>query len=220
NAGSYSGDSYADLKNIRLQSEVKMKDIYCNVDTSKPKCISIVNQNLNRDVDIVVSAWHKTYDGIKDDNALSNSIRVYNKDSNSLGRTESPFVSIDRINNRNSYVNGRLKKMIRFLKVLKNDSDDCSFINLTSFDINAICYNINTSNYSDKIFYQLVPVLVRELSMLINDVSYRDGVMSVDGSEFIFKGKTDKVDSLKIIYNELNGVLSDLNLNLIPSYVN
>lgn len=220
NAGSYSGDSYADLKNIRLQSEVKMKEIYCKVDTSKPKCISIVNQNLNRDVDIVVSAWHKTYDGIKDDNALSNRIRVYNKDSNSLGRTESPFVSIDRINNRNSYVNGRLKKMIRFLKVIKNDSDDCSFITLTSFDINAICYNINTSNYSDKIFYQLVPVLVRELSLLINDVSYRDGVMSVDGSEFIFKGKTDKVDSLKIIYNELNEVLSDLNLNLIPSYVN
>lgn len=116
---SYRGNSYQDLKDNRLQSESKLKTSYYKCDVSKSKCIQITNQNLHRDVDVVIAAWHKTFDGVKDADNRKNSIRVYDKDDDLLGRVESPFISIERINNKDSEVNGRLKKMIRFVKTLK-----------------------------------------------------------------------------------------------------
>lgn len=217
NAGNYSGDSNQDLMDIRLKSENKMKATYYICDTTKPKCIAITNQNLHRDVDIVVAAWHKTYEGIRDGVSKKNSIRVYDKDLDYVGRVESPFVSIERINTKDSSVNGRLKKMIRFMKTLKYDSQ--KLIDLSSFEINAICYNIETSKYSGKVFYDLVPVLAQEFGKIVTDASYRDSIMSVDGSEPVFRGKEKKSNSIALMYLEIDELLKDLNFNTIPSYV-
>lgn len=217
NAGNYSGDSSQDLRDIRTKSENKMKATYYKCDTTKPKCIAIANQNLHRDVDIVVAAWHKTYEGIRDGVSKKNSIRVYDKDLDDVGRVESPFVSIERINTKDSSVNGRLKKMIRFIKTLKYDSQ--KLIDLSSFEINAICFNIETSKYSGKAFYDLVPVLAQEFAKIVTDTSYRDNIMSVDGSEPIFKGKEKKSGPIAQMYLEIDELLKDLNFNTIPSYV-
>jgi hypothetical protein len=217
NAGSYTGDSSQDLRDIRIKSENKMKATYYKCDTTKPKCIAITNQNLHRDVDIVVAAWHKTYEGIRDGVSKKNSIRVYDKDLDDVGRVESPFLSIERINTKDISVNGRLKKMIRFVKTLKYDSQ--KLIDLSSFEINAICYNIETSKYSGKTFYDLVPVLLQEFAKIVTNASYRDSIMSVDGSEPVFRGKEKKSNSIALMYLEIDELLKDLNFNAIPSYV-
>lgn len=217
NAGSYLGDSDGDLRSLRLQSESKMKDVYDKVVTSKPKCIEITNQSLHRDVDIVIASWHKTFEGIRDNNSKRNRIRIYDKDLNTVGRVESPFISIDRINSKNSRVNGRLKKMIRFLKTLKYDSG--KVIDLNSFELNAICYNIDIRDYANKSFSDLVIVLANELALIVRDSFYRDQIMSVDGSENVFKGKQAKVHSLERLLGEITDILSDLKTNLIHSYV-
>lgn len=217
NAGNYSGNSSQDLRDIRLKSENKMRAIYYICDTTKPKCISITNQNLHRDVDIVVAAWHKTYEGIRDGASKKNSVRIYDKELDDVGRVESPFVSIDRINTKDSSVNGRLKKMIRFTKTLKYDSKE--EIDLSSFEINAICYNIDVNNYFRKAFYDLVPVLAQEFAKIVTDASYRDNIVSVDGSEYIFRGKEKKLGPITQMYLEIDELLKDLNFNTIPSYV-
>nr|WP_315398319.1 nucleotidyltransferase domain-containing protein [uncultured Sphingobacterium sp.] len=211
--GSYQGNSYQDLKDNRLQSESKLKASYYKCDVSKSKCIQITNQNLHRDVDVVIAAWHKTFDGVKDADNRKNSIRVYDKDGDLLGRVESPFISIERINNKDSEVNGRLKKMIRFVKTLKYDAD--SDIKLSSFDINAICYNIPAESYSTKIFHELISVLLYEFVKIITNPVYRDSIVSVDGSEFIFKGNSEKQTALLMLYSELDEVANDLKNNLI-----
>jgi len=217
NSGNYSGNSSQDLANIRMKSENKMQATYYICDTTKPKCIAVTNQNLHRDVDIVVAAWHKTYEGIRDGVSKKNSIRVYDKDHDDVGRVESPFVSIDRINTKDSSVNGRLKKMIRFVKTLKYDSQ--KLIDLSSFEINAICYNIDTFKYSGKAFYDLVPVVAQEFAKIVTNASYRDSIMSVDGSESVFRGKEKKSNSIALMYLEIDELLKDLNFNAIPSYV-
>lgn len=216
-ARDYTGDSSQDLRSIRNKSEKKMKAAYFKCDTTKPKCIAITNQNLHRNVDIVVAAWHKTYEGIRDGISKKNSIRVYDKEEGNVGRVESPFVSIDRINTKDSTVNGRLKKMIRFIKTLKYDSG--KEIDLSSFEINAICYNIDTFKYADKAFYDLVPVLAQEFATIATNASYRDSIMSVDGSESVFKGEEKKSNSIALMYLEIDELLKDLNFNAIPSYV-
>lgn len=217
NVGSYEGNSSQDLRNIRLKSEGQMKTVYSICDTSKSKCIAITNQSLHRDVDIVVAAWHKTYEGIRDSVTKKNSIRIYDKDQNDVGRVESPFVSIERINTKDSAVYGRLKRMIRFVKTLKYDSKD--EIDLSSFEINAICYNIYVNKYSGKTFYDLVPILAQEFAKIITDTNYRNDIVSVDGSEYIFRGKEGKIGPLGQMYLEIDGLLKDLNINALPSYV-
>ena len=71
--------------------------------------------------------------------------KIYNR-----GDVSFPFLSISKINDKSSMTNGRLKKMIRFLKNIKEDSNHD--IDLNSFEINAICYDINIDKYEDKSF--------------------------------------------------------------------
>ena len=66
-------------------------------------------------------------------------VAIYNKKTNSTEPSSCPFLAIENINNRSAVTNGRLKQMIRFLKNVRSDSD--VKIELTSFEINAICYS-------------------------------------------------------------------------------
>lgn len=217
NAGSYFGNTNQDLLDIRLASERKLRSEYLICDISKPKSIAITNQHLHRDVDVVVAAWHKTFEGIKEADSKKDSIRIYDKVSDEIGRIESPFVSIERINNKDTSVNGRLKKMIRFAKTLKCDAD--LEIDLSSFDINAVCYNIDANRYSSKSYYELVPLLYQEFERLNTDTSYRDSLMSVDGSEYIFRGKVSKIQALRRLCIEFEELLTEFNVNLVQNYV-
>lgn len=213
NATSYSGDTLQDLRNNRIESESKLKFVYTIFNNAKAKCIQITNQNLHRDVDIVIASWHKTFEGIKEASNKKNKIKIYDYHQHELGRVESPFISIELINSKDSRVNGRLKKMIRFIKTIKADSD--VDINISSFDINAICYNIPEYKYQDKIYYELVKVIYDEFCKIITDENYRNTIKSVDGSESIFYGKEDKMSRLQQIVIEIDQLRKDLDKNIL-----
>lgn len=217
NASSYSGNALQDLRNNRIESEAKLKSVYMIFKNEKPKCIQITNQNLHRDVDIVFASWHKTFDGIKEASNKKNKIKIYDYHKYELGRIESPFISIELINSKDSSVNGRLKKMIRFIKTIKADST--MDINLTSFDINAICYNIPTYKYQNKVYYELVKVIYEEFYQIIINASYRNLIKSVDGSEYIFLGKEDKTERLRQIVIEIDLLRQDLEKNTLMNNI-
>jgi hypothetical protein len=205
----YSGDTKADLRRNRISSESKLRSVYTNCNTEKPKAIEITNLSLNRDVDVVIGIWHYTSSYITTQNADFKKIKIYDKDLHETGRLESPFLSIKRINDRDNEVNGRLKKMIRLLKNLKYDSL-VENIPLSSFEINAICYGINPKTYEDKNFLELVEVLLSEMSLLSSNEAYRNNLTSVDGSEPIFKGKPEKLKGLNLLLLELQSLGSDV----------
>lgn len=206
-SNSYQGNIYADLKRNRLESENKLTNVYDECNISKPKAIRLKNKNLHREVDVVIACWYKNVESIKENDKKLRSIQIYDKHENAIGRVESPFVSIARINSKDTSVNGRLKKMIRFLKNLKVDSG--TEIDLNSFDINAICYNIDANNYNSKKYFELVVVLVDEFYRLTSNESYRNSLKSVDGSEYIFYGKPNKVQALRKLNEELISVFRD-----------
>src|SRR5690606_30659471 len=116
-----------------------------------------------------------------------------------------------------SSVNGRLKKMIRFIKTIKADSD--VEIKLSSFDINAICFNIPIYKYQDKIYYDLVKVIYDEFTLIITDVNYRNSIKSVDGSEYIFYGKEDKMERLRQVVLEIDQLRKDLERNILTTKI-
>jgi len=208
NNPSYTGNSLEDLKTLRIESERILSAIYSICDMKKPKAIRIKNLSLNREVDVTIANWYDDISSIINDKGDYRGIQVYNKEFNSRERADFPFLSIKRINDRGSETNGRIKRMIRFLKNCRENSDHT--IDLSSFDINAICYNIDISKYSSLSFYELVPVIYNQLKSLYTDKNHFDNVISVDGREYIFRGTTNKISNLKLLLAEVEGIYLDL----------
>jgi hypothetical protein len=208
NTDSYTGNALEDLKKLRFDSENILSNVYSICDKTKPKAIKIKNLSLNREVDIVIANWYDDVTSIINDKGDFRGIQVYNKDTNSRGDADYPFLSIRRINERSSETNGRLKKMIRFLKNSKAISD--LEIVLSSFDINAICYDIKVSEYQNLSFYELVPVLYNQIKSICNDQTKADSIVSVDGREWIFRYKSGKIENLKKLLAEIEGIFIDL----------
>lgn len=208
NASNYQGNALQDLRNLRLDSEKVLIGVYTNCETNKPKSIKIKNLSLNREVDVVIANWYDDISSVINDKGDYRGIQVYNKDTNSRGDADYPFLSIKRINERSSLTNGRLKKMIRFLKNNKANSDHN--IDLSSFDINAICYDINVYEYQSLSFYELVPVIYNQMKKIATDENKADNLVSVDGREYIFRGNSTKKENLKKLLAEVEAIFIDI----------
>jgi hypothetical protein len=204
----YTGNALQDLANIRYDCEVILKDIYEEFDIKQPKAITIENKSLKRFVDIVVASWYDDITSIINDKGNFRGIQIYNKVEHAYENPDYPFLSISRINEKGVRTNGRLKKMIRFLKNVKADSD--YDIDLSSFDINAICYAIKEEQYSDMSFYELVPLLYQHLLRTSTDRAYADTITSVDGREYIFKNNNEKHAYLQMLMREITLIVTDL----------
>ncbi len=205
---SYQGNALEDLRNLRTESENVLSDIYTNCDIKKPKSIRIKNLSLNREVDIVIANWYDDITSVINDKGDYRGIQVYNKDTNSRGEADYPFLSIKKINDRSSLTNGRLKKMIRFLKNVKSISDH--EIDLSSFDINAICFDIAPIKYQNLTIFELVPLLHDQLKSICTNQEHSHRIISVDGRECIFKDNSKKLENIKILLTEVEGIYSDL----------
>lgn len=212
NTSSYQGNTLQDLRQLRLDSESILTDVYDICDTTKPKSIKIKNQSLNREVDIVIANWYDDVSSIINDKGEYRGIQVYNKDTNSKGDPDYPFLSIKRINEKSADTNGRLKRMIRFLKNVKADSNQD--IDLSSFDINAVFYDIEVAKYQTLSFYELVPVVYNQLKEICTNQTKADSIISVDGREYIFRYNNKKLDNLKLLMAEVEGIFTDLRKTL------
>ena len=203
----YEGNCNADLRQLRSEIERIMSATYKICDTSKPKSVKITNQNLHRDVDVVTACWYDTfYYVLHGEQKTDRAISIYDKEKDTDKGPDYPFLSIDRINSRSASTNGRLKRMIRFLKNVRSDSD--KMIDLSSFEINAICYNISTIDYIGLDYLQLVPLLWNVMYRLINDGSASQ-IMSVVGNEYVFTS-SQKIESLKNLKDEVWYIYQDL----------
>ena len=203
----YTGNTIEDLKKMRMDSERILLDVYKICDINHSKAIKITNLSLNRDVDIVIANWYDDVSSIINDKGDFRGIQIYNKEKNQKEKADYPFLSINRINERSTSTNGRLKKMIRFLKNVKVISE--YEINLSSFDINAICYDIVPAKYQNLPIFGLVPLLHVQLKSICTIQEHSDRLLSVDGREYIFRGNATKLDNVKKLLGEVEGVYSD-----------
>ncbi|GAA5036735.1 hypothetical protein GCM10011506_29820 [Marivirga lumbricoides] len=208
----YYGDSLEDLRLLRKDSEITLYAVYDICNLNKGKCIEITNQHLNRDVDIVIANWYDDVDSIVNGKGENRGIQIYNKDEDEVEKPDYPFLSIQRINSRSSFTEGRLKKMIRFLKTVKAESD--LEIDLSSFDINAICYDICIDKYRYKSYIELVDVLYYQLRSILSNEEHARRLSSVDGKELIFVKDNTKLEKLRMLFSEVEPIYTDLKKRL------
>ena len=57
-----------------------------------------------------------------------------------------PFLNIARINRKDRYANGNLKRMIRLLKTIQKDTEEK--IELTDYELSSVLYNMNIKKYN------------------------------------------------------------------------
>ncbi len=204
----YQGDGNQDLANLRHQIEQVMDNTYIECDITKPKSVKITNQSLHRDVDIVTSMWFQSFEYVLEGMPEEKlGIKIFNKERGYAEGPDYPFLSIKRINERSTYTNGRLKRMIRFLKNVRSDSD--SNIPLTSFEINAICYSIPPAEYKHLEYRDLVFLLWNTMYNMVACEEYNK-LKSVVGDEYVFLRKPDKIEALKALEDEVFSIHKDL----------
>lgn len=205
----FQGNVNDELRRNRNEAERVLTNMYNNVDITKAKSIEVNPTNPNRIVDVVTASWYESVNSALENDAELKGIQIYDKQKNVRLSVDFPFLKIRLLNEKDKSVNGRLKKMIRFLKTIKADSE-YELKGLSSFDISSICYNIPYLTYYDKPYYELVVVLYLEFNKIINDENYRNSIMSIDNTEPIFKGKEEKIRLLRLIFSELSTVYHDL----------
>ena len=204
----YQGNGAMDLTNLRADIERIMRQTYDECDISHAKAVKIRNKNLHRDVDIVTATWFQSFSYVLQGMPKEGlGINIYNKEKGYSEGPDYPFMSISRINARSAETQGRLKRMIRFLKNVRTDSN--LNIPLTSFDINAICYSIPVHDYVHLDYKGLVHVLWSAMFHLWCD-QQEGQLKSVVGDEYIFQGKPEKVKALKMLENEVYKIKTDL----------
>lgn len=204
----YQGDSSQDLADLRRGIERTMQSVYQDCNISHAKAVKIRNKHLHRDVDIVTASWHQSLDYVLHGMPREElGINIYNKETGYTEGPDYPFMSISKINSRSADTNGRLKRMIRFLKNVRTDSEQ--EISLTSFDINAICYSIPVRDYIDLDYKGLVHILWSTMFYLCH--GHQEGQLkSVVGDEYVFQGKPEKVEALKMLVDEVYKIKTDL----------
>lgn len=208
NGAPYLGNPNEDLKKIRLNAEEVLAKVYKEVNRIKAKSIEVNLASPKRMVDVVTASWYKSVEAVVSDNEYQKGIQIYDKKKNQRLKLDFPFLKIHLLKEKDSLVNGRLKKMIRFLKTLKADSD--IEINFSSFDISSVCYNIEKIKYYDKSYDELVHVLHEELNKISVDSVYRDTIQSIDKTEHIFRDKPEKIAQLKLLLDDLKVIREDL----------
>ncbi|HBU77019.1 MAG TPA: hypothetical protein DEF18_02860 [Muricauda sp.] len=208
NATPYLGDANENLKKIRQDAEELLAKVYKGVNSDKAKSIEVNVTSPKRMVDVVTASWYKSIDAVVNGNEYLKGIQIYDKKKNIRLKVDFPFLKIHLLNDKDSEVNGRLKKMVRFLKTLKADSN--VEIDFSSFDISSVCYNIDKIKYFDKSYDELVHVLFEELSKIAMDSVYRDSIRSIDDTEYIFKNNPEKITQLRLLLNELDAILKDM----------
>lgn len=209
NGTPYSGNSNTDLRLLRLNAEVVLFSTYKNVDIDKPKSIEVNPTEPNRIVDVVTASWYRTVDSEFNEDEILRGIQIYDKKKNESLAVDFPFLKISLINKKSKETGGRLKKMIRFTKTLKADSQQ-NLKGFSSFDICSICYNIPIHEYFNLSYYQLVYVLHQEFKKISANEVYRNSIKSIDGTEYIFYNKPEKIRLLRLLYQEIVDVYQDL----------
>lgn len=201
-------DPNTDIKDLRKQSVTILKRQYDIVDDKGDKSISIVNQNLNRKVDIVPSFWYKSDKYFETNNDHYKGVYLFDFPKE-IKLLDYPFATINNLNHKGNATNDGFRRGVRLLKTLRADCES-ELETLKSFQLTTIVYNIDTIllNYPDNSDFDIAKAISVEMEKLIVDPDYRCSLKSSNGIEKPLK-KIGIVEDLKRLKIDLDQLIFD-----------
>lgn len=208
------------IHELRILCETKLKSRYhaADVNINGNKSIALSGGSLRRKVDIVPACWHDTHDYQRTKLEYFRAVKIYDKSKHELVQNK-PFLHIKKVNERDLQYSGNLKKVTRLMKNVIADMPDekkRKATALTSFDIAAIAYAMN----EDLFCSQYLPLtLLANLRIFLLIIAYvderREKLLVPDESRVIFN-YPEKIDALKILYNEVSELAEAVEKALNP----
>lgn len=140
----YKGDPLKDLMNLRNEAEDALDSAFpqADVDKTGSKSISIEGGSLTRKVDVVPSNWYNTNKYAETGNDIYRGVQILDK-SVPARLANTPFLHNAWIDHKDGNTSGGMRKACRLMKSLKYDSEN---IDLSSYDIVSIAFNIPDAN--------------------------------------------------------------------------
>lgn len=193
----YLGNPIEDLINLRAACIKILKENYTVADIEKnSKSITISGGSLRRHIDVVPANWYNTENWYIYNQDYYRGIQVFDNKTEERDKNF-PFLNIHLINEKDNQTCGKYRPLVRLAKTLKEDSE--YDINISSYDIQALLYNMKNSNFFSNINDILI-YTADYLSNLIQNPNKYFSLIVPDETRRI----ADKVDikEIKKLYDE------------------
>ncbi|MGH1457230.1 MAG: hypothetical protein ACRBDI_10650 [Alphaproteobacteria bacterium] len=206
----YQGDPLQDLMNLR-NDEIRILDSAfpeVSVDSSGGKSICLEGGSLRRKIDVVPSNWYNTNLYAQHREEVYRGVKILDaKNKTRIGNT--PFLHNAYIDLKDDRVNGGIRKAARLMKSLAYDTEE---IDLSSYDIVAIAYNMddNLLNFRDEMELAILESCSQYCERLVWDESLRANISVPDGHRTVFKDGHATKAGLIALTQELNTLKNDV----------
>lgn len=182
----YAGDPLQDLVDLRSDCIASLESAFpqATVDSKGSKAIAIEGGSLTRKIDVVPSNWFNTNDYERTKSKTDRGVQIL--DVKKLVRLKNtPFLHNARIEEKDNLTLGGLRKVARLMKSLKYDTDA---IDLSSYDIVSIAYNMSISSLTvrKELELSLLGSCLDFCESLRLDRLFRESLKVPDGQRLIF----------------------------------
>lgn len=206
----YTGDTIQDLTTLRSDAEKTLRSAFpaATIDATGSKSISLVGGSLTRKVDVVPANWHNTVKFAETGHDFYRGVEIF--DSHTKRRIpNSPFLHNAWIDYQDKQTQGGLRKAARLMKSLKYDSDS---IDLSSYDIVAIAFNIPPAsiNVPKGNELQILNACHEYVTALSQDQSLRESINVPDGHRKVFAAGHATAKGLEQLKAEFDRLSKDV----------
>ena len=193
----YLGNPKEDLTNLRAACIKILKENYTVADIEKnSKSIKISGGTLRRHIDIVPANWYNSENWYIYKQDYYRGIRIFDNKTKERDKNF-PFLNIHLINEKDNQTCGKYRPLVRLAKTLKEDSE--YDINISSYDIQALLYNMKNSNFFSNINDRLIYTADYLSNLIQNPNKYFSLIVPAETRRI-----ADKVDikEIKKLYDE------------------
>jgi hypothetical protein len=204
----YKGDAMADLKELRKVAEDRLATSFpaAKVDTSGGKSVAVSGGSLRRKIDVVIGAWLDTQKYRLSGSENDRGIEILDKGGPRV-ITNFPFLHNRQIQLKDVATGGRLRRLIRFLKSAKSDSD--LEIKVSSYDIAALAYALPQEDFTRSTGSD---VELAERFLLFSekvrlDTQLQSGLYVPNETRLIYCDEGAKADQVKVLNEEIAAII-------------
>lgn len=204
----YTGDAFADIKELRRQIVNILTNTYDEVDSSGSKSIKLVNKGLKRSVDVVPAFWLNIAKYEETWQEYWRGVHLFDFKKSERLKADFPFAHIEQVNDKGNATSDASKKAIRLLKTLKADAE--SEVKISSFQLTSIAHSIENARYNVPAMSGLdIGLLISEhLGHLLNNPDVRRNVKSPTNVENPLSEES-VVPPMRQLKSELDQILVD-----------
>ena len=214
----YNGNVIEDLVELRARCIEILKNSYSVADITKgSKSITISGGSLRRDIDVVPSNWFNSNDYANTGLEYFRSIYILDNEKKERNKNL-PFYNKKLMEEKDNETNGLYKGLVRLAKNIRCDADEKVVQDISSYDIQALFYNMPSESFCNLKGLDIVPVATKYLENLVNNESSFNTLIVPDKTRKIVEKMS--YEQLILLFSEFSSYNEILAHNTVRTAMN